>query len=123
MAKKSTTQHAFKYHTNTYLVAYSIHIVNRDKYKTHEGDSIEKPIDVVLEDMGGLRVMPFLGVIGAIWITEAPARFRSPNLLRDKLRKLLDAGDELLIAPLHRPDRITGVEINESLDLLIGMYG
>ena len=105
------------WHTNTYLVAYTIHIVNRDRYKTPEGDPVEKPIDVALEDMGGLRMM------GNVWIVEAPARSRSPTGLRDKLRELLDPGDELLIVPINRPDRVTGVEINDALDVLMGMYG
>ena len=105
------------WHTNTYLVTYTIHVVNRDRYKTPEGDPMEKPIDVALEDMGGLRMM------GNVWIVEAPARSRSPTGLRNKLRELLDPGDELLIVPINRPDRVTGVEIDEALDLLIGMYG
>ncbi len=109
--------------TYTYLVAYSIHIVNRDQYKTPEGDPVEKAIDIDLEDMGGLRMMPFLGVTYGVWIVEAPARARSPTGLRNRLRELLDPGDELLIAPIHRPDKMTGVEINDALDILHGMYG
>ena len=98
------------WHTNTYLVAYTIDIFNSDQYKTPEGDPVEKPIDVALEDMGGLRMMD------TVWIVEAPARSRSPTGLRDKLRELLDPGDELLIVPINRPDRVTGVEINDALD-------
>ena len=109
--------------TNTYLVAYSIHIVNRDQYKTPEGDPVEKAIDIALEEMNGLRVMPFLDARGGIWIVEGPARARSPTALRNRLRELLDPGDELLVAPIHRPDKMTGVEIDDALDLLHGMYG
>ena len=105
------------WHTNTYLVAFTIHVVNRDQYKTPEGDPVEKPIDVALEDMDGLHMM------GNVWIVEAPARSRSPTGLRDKLRELLDPGDELLVVPINRPDRVTGVEIDDALDLLMSMYG
>ncbi len=120
MTKKSPRSPVGKpagWRTNTYLVAYTIHIVNREQYKTPEGDPVEKPIDVALEDMGGLHMM------GTVWILEAPARSRSPTGLRNKLRELLDPGDELLIVPINRPDRVTGVEINDALDLLMGMYG
>ena len=34
------------------------------------------------------------------------------------LGKQLKGGDELLIAPLSRPDRVTGLEIEEALEIL-----
>ena len=120
MTKKSPRPPVAKpagWRTNAYLVAYTIHVVNKDQYEIPEGDPMEKPIDVALEDMGDLHMM------GNVWIVEAPARSRSPTGLRNKLRELLGPGDELLIVPVNRPDRVTGIEINDALDLLMGMYG
>lgn len=103
--------------TKICLVAYSIHAMNRDNYKTPEGNPAEHPIETHLEDMGGLRVF------GDIWFVEAPPRARCSNSLRRRLGELLDPGDELLVVPVNRPDRVRGIEINEALELLRAMHG
>lgn len=95
--------------SHTYLVVYKIHVVNEGRY----GDPspfTDKPIDVALEEMAGLHVM------GTVWVVEVPGH--SPRNLRDRLREYLDDGDELLIAPLSRPDRVTGLEIKPALEIL-----
>ena len=86
------------------LLSYTIDVVNRDQYKTPEGDPMEKPIDVALEDMGDPHMM------GNVRIVEAPARSRFPPGLRDKRLELMDSGEEFLIVPVNRPERVTGVE-------------
>lgn len=103
--------------TKICLVAYSIRAMNRNNYQTPEGNPAEHPIEVHLEDMGGLRVF------GDIWFVEAPPRARCSSSLSRRLRELLDPGDELLVVPIHRPDRARGVEINEALELLRAMHG
>ena len=102
--------------TKICLVAYSIHAMNRDNYKTPEGNPAEHPIEAYLEDMGGLRVF------GDIWFVEAPPRARCSSSLSRILRELLDPGDELLVVPIHRPDRARGVAINDALETLYAMY-
>ena len=113
---------ASRWITNTYLVAYSIHLGNRVLHRDAEGKLAEKDIDIHLEDMGGLLVLPFLDSMGGVWIVEGPPRARSPIGLRDNLRKLLLPGDELLVVPINRPDRVTGVEIDDALQTLRERY-
>ena len=111
------------WYTNTYLVAYSIHVVNLDRYTKEDGTTVERPIEIDLEDLNGLKVIPFLRGDHGVWIVQAPARFRSAKKLRDRFREILDPGDELLIVPINRPNKITGIEVEDALDLLHGMYG
>ena len=94
--------------SHTYLVVYKIHVVNEDPVSP--SPFVDKPIDVALEEMAGLHVM------GTVWIVEVPGY--SPKNLRDELGDYLDDGDELLIAPLPRPDRVTGLEIKPALEIL-----
>lgn len=93
----------------TYLVAYKLHVVNQG---CHELDPnfYEQPIDITLDEMAGLHVM------GTVWIVETPGY--SPKSLRDLLCDQLKDGDELVIAPLPRPDRVTGFGIKDALKVL-----
>lgn len=95
---------------HTYIVAYKIHVVNEGRYETSQDLPMKKTIDVALEDMKGLRVL------GTVWVVEVPGY--SPSRLRGLLGEYLGCGDELLIAPLSRPDRVTGLEIEEALEIL-----
>ena len=54
--------------------------------------------------------------MGSVWVVEVPGY--SPKNLRDKLGEYLEDGDELIVAPLSRPDRVTGVEIETALEIL-----
>ena len=96
--------------SHTYIVVYKIHVVNEALYETGQDQPTEKPIDMALEDMAGLNVF------GTLWVVEVPGY--SPRMLRDLLGEYLNEGDELLIAPLSRPDRVTGLEIGEALEML-----
>lgn len=96
--------------SHTYIVAYKIHAMNELAREISVSAPAEKPIDVALDDMAGLNVL------GSVWVVEIPG-YSSKNL-RDLLREYLLDGDELFVAPLTLPDRVTGVEIESALEIL-----
>ena len=100
----------YRSRNHTYIVAYKIHVANESPCEVSQSVPAEKPIDVALEDMAGLRVL------GTVWVVEVPGY--SPKRLRDLLGEHLGCGDELLVAPLSRPDRVAGLEIEEALEIL-----
>ena len=100
-----------RYRNHTYIVAYKIHFANERLYEVVGQDlPAERLIDSALLEMEGLHVL------GSVWIVKVPGY--SPKNLRDRLRDCLDDGDELLIAPLSRPDHVTGLEIKPALKIL-----
>ena len=94
---------------HTYIVVYKIHVVN-ERPETSQDQPEPMPIHEALEGMAGLNVF------GTLWVVEVPGY--SPRRLCDLLSEQLNEGDELLIAPLSRPDRVTGLEIEEALEIL-----
>lgn len=99
----------YRSNDHTYIVVYKIHVVNEPLDETDQ--PAENLIHEALGEMAGLRVF------GTVWVVEVPGY--SPRRLRDFLGERLKEGDELLIAPLSRPDRVTGLEIEEAIEILM----